>query len=182
MIITRLSQAGAGVGSRVGANPGQYPCSASFIITTNTNNICKHSHFNITIIIKIVIICTFVQVLFESEEPHFYTGDLSDSAALLVRILKKMMMMMMKTTMKMTMVLIPRSGWVSLSPLGLAMAVVLGITVAVGLAMSLGTSEHVNAAPVFLLQINLFFEMNLVFCVLVPNSLKIHLIWESESC
>lgn len=108
-------------------------------------------------------------MLFESEEPHFYTGDLSDSAALLVRIIIKMTMMIMAMTM--TMVLILRSGWVSLSPLGLAMAVVLGITAAVGPERSLGMSENVigYADLEWLLEINLSFEMNLVFCVFVPN-------------
>ena len=51
------------------------------------------------------------------------------------------------------------------------MAVVLGITVAVGPERSLGMSEHVigYADPEWLLEINLFFEIDLVFCVFVPN-------------
>ena len=40
--------------------------------------------------------------MFESEEPHFYTGDLSDSAALLV------MMTMMTMIMMIIMMTIPR--------------------------------------------------------------------------
>ena len=52
------------MGGGVCANPGQSPFSSMLIIIDN----------------RIVI-----QVLFESEEPHFYTGDISDSAALLVR-------------------------------------------------------------------------------------------------
>ena len=39
--------------------------------------------------------------MFESEEPHFYTGDLSDSAALLV-IMTMITMIIMMTMMMMT--------------------------------------------------------------------------------
>ena len=36
--------------------------------------------------------------MFESEEPHFYTGDLSDSAALLVMMTMITMMMILRMT------------------------------------------------------------------------------------
>ena len=39
--------------------------------------------------------------MFESEEPHFYTGDLSDSAALLV-MMTMITMIIMMTMMMMT--------------------------------------------------------------------------------
>ena len=47
----------------------------------------KLNIFIVSLIFEITIFSPIVQVMFESEEAHFYTGDLSDSAALLVKMM-----------------------------------------------------------------------------------------------
>ena len=70
------------MGRGVGANPGQ----------------CQLFLIEATFFDTLDIIFKFIQVMFESEEPHFYTGDLSDSAALLVMMTMITMMMILRMT------------------------------------------------------------------------------------